>query len=449
MGAMRRRLPWLALACVLAACGGKDPEFLLRFRDLPEETTVLDMFGSRPATTRLYHMEASSNVDRSVRLQARFDGSAPEGMSVRMLRGELLPRGSAKPVLQVLLPSSVGSIKGTIVVHSDELPDWQRRYEFAGTVEDRPLEGKYLAVEPSGMDLGDLRQGEQRTFDFTLKNTGTEAVTIHGIKARNEGHIRLVRAAAGILVPGGAQRVSGVFAAPKAAGPFQAMIDVRTNADNFRERLTIALRCKVVLDYTPHPAKLGPASHFPIQELEFPVTLRGREGTESFTIGKITGHERFFSVQSAGRKEAAHEQTVVFRLKRDAPTDATAVQQFGIRLRLDPFGAEVVWPVKMILNPPIYPLPPRVHFGTVASGQQRQLEIRIAAVAGRRFKVTRVTTQRGLFEVEIKHAPGLSWRILVTIPKRSGRGLLQDRIVIETDDPDVPRIVVDVRAEVR
>jgi hypothetical protein len=108
---MRRRLPWLVLACVLATCGGKDPELLLRFPDLPEGTTVLDMFGSRPRTTRLYHMEASSTVDRSVRLQARFDGSAPEGMSVTMLRGELLPRGSAKPILQVVLPSIEGSVK--------------------------------------------------------------------------------------------------------------------------------------------------------------------------------------------------------------------------------------------------------------------------------------------------------------------------------------------------
>ena len=449
MGGMRRCLPWLALACVLAACGGQDPELLLRFRDLPEETTVLDMFGSRPGTTRLYHMEASSKVDRSVRLQARFDGSAPEGMSVKMLRGELLPRGSGRPILQVLLPSIEGPVKGTIVVHSNELPDWKRRYEFAGTVEDRPLEGKYLAVQPSGMDLGDLRPGDQKAFDFTLQSTGTEAVTIHGIQSRDEGNIRLVRAASGILVPGGTQRVSGAFHAPKAAGPFQAMIDVRTNADNFRERLTIVLRCRVVLDYTPHPAKLGPASHFPSQELEFPVTLRGREGTEPFIVGKITGHERFFSVQSAGEKEAAHEQTVIFKLKRDAPTDTKAVQQFGIRLRLDPFGAEVVWPVKMILNPPIYAVPPRLNFGTVAGGRQRQLEIRIAAVAGRRFKIPRVTTEKGLFEASIKHAPGLSWRIVVTIPKRSGRGLLQDRVVIETDDPDVPRIIVDVRAEVR
>jgi hypothetical protein len=299
------------------------------------------------------------------------------------------------------------------------------------------------------MDLGDLRQGEQKAFEFTFRSTGTEAVTIHGIQARDEGAIRLARAASGILVPGGAQQVSGIFHAPKAAGPFQAMIDVRTDADNFRERLTIVLRCTVVLDYTPHPAKLGPASHFPSQELEFPVTVRGREGTEPFTVGKITGHERFFSVQNAGGKEAAHEQTVTFKLKRGAPTDTKTVQQFGIRLRLDPFGAEVVWPVKMILNPPIYPVPPRVNFGTVAGGPQRQLEIRIAAVAGRRFEVTRVTTQKGLFEVEIKHAPGLSWRIRVTIPKRSGRGLLQDRVVIETDDPDVPRIIVDVRAEVR
>ncbi len=82
-------------------------------------------------------------------------------------------------------------------------------------------------------------------------------------------------------------------------------------------------------------------------------------------------------------------------------------------------------------------------------GQQRSAEIRLAAVSGRTFTVKSAVAQRGLFEVEIKHAPGLSWRIIVTIPKRSARGLLQDRVVIETDDPDVPRIVVEVRAEVR
>ena len=449
MGGMRRRLPWLALACVLAACGKDDPEFVLHFRDLPEDTTVLDMFGSRPGTARLYYMEASSNVDRSVRLQARFDRSPPEGMRVRMLRGELLPRGSAKPILQVQLPSGLGSIEGTILIYSDELPGWQRRYEFTGTVEDRPLEGKYLKVEPPGMDLGDLRPGERKEFGFSLQGIGTEAVTIHGITARAEEHIRLVHAEAGILAPAGTQRVTGFFSAPKAAGPFQTMIDVRTNADNFKDRVTVTLRCRVVPDYAPHPENLGPAAHFPVQEREFTVTLRGREGTEPFTVGRIAGHERFFTVRESGTEEAAHAQTVVFKLRRDAPTDATAVQQFGIRLRLEPFGAEVVWPVKMTLNPPIYPQPPRVHFGTVASGQQPQSEIRLAAVGGRVFKITRVTTQRGLFEVETRHAPGLSWRVLVTVPKRSGRGLLQDRVVIETDDPDVPRILVEVRAEVR
>ncbi|MHC4818936.1 MAG: hypothetical protein ACYTF8_12855 [Planctomycetota bacterium] len=446
---MRRRLSWLALACILAACGRDDPEFELHFRDLPDETTVLDMYGTRPATTRLYYMEARSRIDRSIRLRARFDGAVPEGMSVRMRRAELLPQGSAKPILQVQLPAAVGPVKGTIVIESDALPGWERRYEFAGTVEDRPQEGRYLAVRPPGMDLGDLRPGEQKDFAFSLASTGTEAVTIHGIVARDEGNIRLARAARGILVPGGLQRVTGMLIAPKAAGTFQTMIDVRTNAENFRERVTVVLKCEVVPDYAPYPPTLGPTSHFPASEREFSVTVRAREGMDAFTIGEIAGHERYLTVQSAGRKEAAHQQTVVFKLKRDAPTDATAEQTFGVRLRLEPMAAEVVWPVRLTLNPPIYPVPRLIHFGRVPRGQQRSAEIRLAAVSGRRFTVKSAVAQRGLFEVEIKHAPGLSWRIIVTIPKRSARGLLQDRVVIETDDPDVPRIVVQVKAEVR
>jgi hypothetical protein len=448
---MRYRLPWLVLACILAACGGADPEFVLVFRDLPEEATVLDMYGSRPGTTRLYYMEAASHVDRSVQLQARFEGNVPEGMSVRMRRAEVLPRGSAKPILQVQLPKSVGKLSGAIVIESDQLPGWRQRYEFAGTVEDRPLEGKYLKVRPPGMDLGDLSPGEPKEFAFTLASTGTEAVMIHGVQARDEAYVRLARAAAGILVPGGTQQLTGVFSAPKAAGPFQTMIDVRTNADNFRARVTIALTCEVVPDYAPQPAKLGPLACFPALEQapEFSVVLRGREGTEPFTVGRITGHERFLLVQSAGGEAAAHEQTVVFKLKRDAPTDATAAQRIGIRLRLEPFGAEVVWPVRMTLNPPIYAIPPRIHFGRTQQGQQRGVEIRLASVPGRRFTVKSATAQRGLFEVEVKHAQSLSWRVMVTIPKRSARGLLQDRVVIETDDPDVPRIVVEVKADIR
>ncbi len=446
---MHRRLAWLALASFLAACGSDEPEYTLRFRDLPEETTVLDMFGSRPATTRLYYMEGVSRLNRSVRLKARFLGAVPEGMRVQMLRSETLPKGSAKPVLQVQLPKEVGSLKGTIVIESDELPGWERRYEFTGTIEDRPLEGRYLKVEPPGMDLGKVRPGEQRDFAFTLASTGTEAVTIHGIRPRNESHVRLAQAAPGLLVPGGRQRVAGVFMAPKAAGPFQTMIDVRTNAENFRERVTIALTCRVVPDYAPYPPALGPVSLFPVEERKFSVTLRAREGMDPFTIGKITGHERYLTVESAGSGEPAGQQTVVFRLKRDAPTDATAEQRFGIRLELSPMAAEVVWPARLTLNPPIFPVPPRVHFGTVAQGRQKQAEIRLAAVSGRRFAVKSSSAQRGLFEVEVKHAPGLSWRVVVSIPMRSARGLLQDRIVIELDDPDVPRIVVEVKAEVR
>lgn len=446
---MHRCLPWLALACVLAACGPDETEFTLRFRDLPEETTVLDMFGSRPGTTRLYYMEAVSRLARSVQLEARFLGAAPEGMSVRMLRAETLPQGSARPILQVKLPGEVGPIKGTIVIESDGLPGWERRYEFTGTVEDRPLEGKYLKVTPLGIDLGDVPPGEQRGFEFTLASTGTEGVTIHAIKPRDEGHVRLTRASPGLLVPGGQQSVAGEFLAPKRAGRFQTMIDVRTNAENFRDRVTVALTCRVVPDYAPFPPALGPVSLFAVEERKFSVTLRAREGMDPFTIGEVSGHERYLTVESTGSEEAAEQQTVVFRLKRDAPTDANAEQKFGIRLKLSPMAAEVVWPARLTINPPIFPVPPRFHFGTVAQGRQRQVEIRLAVVSGREFTIRAASAQRGLFEVEIKHAPGLSWRVIVTIPKRSARGLLQDRVVIDTDDPDVPRLIVEVKAEVR
>ena len=49
----------------------------------------------------------------------------------------------------------------------------------------------------------------------------------------------------------------------------------------------------------------------------------------------------------------------------------------------------------------------------------------------------------------MRHAPGLPWRIFVSIPRHTRVGLLQDKIVIETDDPDVPKILVPVKAVIR
>jgi hypothetical protein len=43
----------------------------------------------------------------------------------------------------------------------------------------------------------------------------------------------------------------------------------------------------------------------------------------------------------------------------------------------------------------------------------------------------------------------MAWRVRVMLPRDVEPGYVDDRVVIETDDPDVPRLIVPVKAEVR
>ena len=75
--------------------------------------------------------------DDDTELDVNF--SAPETSLKGLL--SLVPRLYKKDFKKLATNGTLavqGSVKGTIVVYRDELPDWQRRYEFAGTVEDRP-----------------------------------------------------------------------------------------------------------------------------------------------------------------------------------------------------------------------------------------------------------------------------------------------------------------------
>jgi hypothetical protein len=394
-------------------------------------------------------MEARSRANRSVRLEARFEGPAPEGMSVKMAGDqELLPVSTGVPVLTIGLPARPGPIRGTIVIESPDLPGWSRTYVFDGVVEDRPREGKI--VEWQAEDLGDLRPGEKKAFAAPVRSRGTEDVTIHEVKLVNGDRVRLDRRyGPELILAGGELQITGVVVAPKVAGNFRARIRVRSDADNVRVWFDTFVVAKVVPDYAPRPDRIGPRNDAPVQETEYAIEIHGRQGTEPFVIDQVMGHEAVFTLVSRGGTEPAVEQTVVFKLKRDAPTDPMLLREFNVRLRLSPVGYEVVVPVHLRLHPPIYADPPRPHLGRVPRGHPGKTEIRLVAIANRRFKVKSAETQKGLFEIEVRHAPGLAWRILVGIPNRSKTGLLQDRIVIETDDPDVPKIVVPVKAVVR
>jgi hypothetical protein len=140
---------------------------------------------------------------------------------------------------------------------------------------------------------------------------------------------------------------------------------------------------------------------------------------------------------------------VTLKVRRDAPTDAAEPAECQVRFRVEPGGQEVSWPVRIRLYPPLY-APRELSLGVVPRGAEREGEIRLTALPNRAFRVTRVQAERGLVRVTLPdNAQGSAWRVLVTLPAAYEAGTVADRILIETDDPDVPRLIVKVTAEVR
>jgi hypothetical protein len=76
--------------------------------------------------------------------------------------------------------------------------------------------------------------------------------------------------------------------------------------------------------------------------------------------------------------------------------------------------------------------------------------VQVSALPGRPLEVTAVRAERGYFHVRVEdHMTGLPWEVIVTLPALADEGIYRDQIEIETSDPDVPKISIPVRANVR
>jgi len=439
-------------ALLLAACGGGPID--LTIPKLPEGPSHrhLRMPESPPLRRWQYRLEVTSRVPKQVRLEARLEEPVPEGVIARIAdRTNVIPReGTAWPTLVVIVPEKEGAFQGSIAITSPDVPDWLVRYRFEGEVVPAALQGRHLAAKSEG-DLGFLRPDEEKPFTVLLSSRGAETVTIREWVADDPQNVRLPKLETPMaLAPGGEFELRGAIVAPRAGGPFEKRVKVLSDAQNVEKGLLLRFAGHVVPDYAPNPPRAVETVAYPVQETEFKVVIRARDEVPPFTVAQAAGHERYFDVVSLGTAEPAREQVVMFKLKRDAPTDPARDAEWQVRLRVEPSGTEVTWPVKIRLNPPIHAQPSVIDFRTVPQGAEKQREILLAAFANRAFKVTGASSERRLVEVKLpEHAPGTVWRVLVVLPKGLAAGLVDDRVVIETDDPDVPSLIIPVKAEIR
>ena len=429
--------------------GPREELRILKTGTLPEGTTVLEM-GESP-TYRAYYqwpLKIQSTAKRSVDLKVRLDDPAPKGMRA-LLKGEtrILREGNAEVTLFLVPPPDLGPFKGTVTLYSEELPDWTYVYSFSGTVVQKPYRGPHVRAGP-GVDLGDVRPTQRCPFVFSIRNLGDETLTIEGVRPVS-GRIRLKTALRNQpVVPGGEIQVNGELIAPKQGGRFEGRVEVLSDGSNAPRRHVVVFGV-VIPDYSAAPDRLSIVRVVAPNQPRFKFKVRAREGEAPFTVTDVEGLSPYFEVLSKGGAEPAAEQTVEVRLRGDAPVGKTP-DGYALRFRLS-VGEVVEVPVRMDILPAIFYEPRQVRFGTVARRAAPTKEVRLTSyVRPRRpFKVTSARSERRHFVVEAKHSPGLQWSIKVSLPKGIPPGSYADTIVIETDDPDSPKIRIKVSAVVR
>jgi len=438
-------------ALLLAACGSKPLEVTIP--TLEAGTTHLQMPDALPLRRYNYKLEVHSTVRKQVKLEARLEEPAPEGVVVRIGGDDMIPReGTGWPFLVVIVPDKPGAFQGTIALTSPDVPDWVQRYTFAGDVSDRPPEGRHMLSRPAGVDLGTLVPGEEKAFAVALASVGSAPVTITEWAANDPEVVKIQKLGEPVSVrPGGELQLVGTVVAPNVAGPFEAVIRVRSDAEDYQGGVFgVRFGGMIVPDYAPQPPRAVETAAYPATQTEFKLKIVAREGVAPFTVKEALGHERYLEVVSLGTKEPAREQLITLKLRRDAPTDAARPAEWKVRFRIEPKDVEVVWPMKLFLFPPIHASPRELQFGAVAQGAGTKSEILLTAIPGRVFRVTDARSEgRRLRITRPERAVGGVWKVDVALPESLPKGILTDRVVIETDDPDVPQLVVPVRAEIR
>jgi hypothetical protein len=442
---------------LLAVVGcGNDPDPLtIQFGPLPDgERRLPDHNVKLRSMSAIYRLEVASTGDMAVKLEVALAEGATEGMNVRF-KGDttLLPKGRETLTLVLRFPQKAGAFSADIVLTSPDLSDWSRTYQLRGEKVDQPLSGRYLFHSPSGVDLGNVQEGNQYKFNVSLKNEGDEPVTIDIIEPEDNAPIEMPGFEAGTAIESrGAMQVNGIVRIPDetTGDHFFAAIIIRSDAGN-APVIRVRVKGKIRREYSIQPPSLPPTSINSGQPTQFDITVRAAEDVDPFRITSVRGLEPYFELVTELPKESTKSVVLGLKVRKDAPAGVAMVRG-AVRVMLGKDEKAVEWPYQIRVLPPIFAQPSKLPFGTLDSTKMSQpvtREIRLVSTPGRKYKVTGVRAEHGRFEVKTIAVRGMPVRILVSLPAFAAAGNYVDRIVIETDDPDVPRLHIRVNAVVR
>jgi len=427
---------------------------LIQIVPLPVGTRILDIGEISPRTRSLiYNMTVESRTAETVNLKVRLGPDPTEGIAVRLAMVQpVRPAGRESLRLVVAPPLQFGPFQAKIILYADELPDWTYVYEFKGAVVDKPLKGKYLDLIPSGIDLGTVRLGEKKKFKFELFNFGDTTIEVSEIRPRDPASVQIVQAKGGLQVrPGDTRTVEGEARITGEGKRFESRIEVISDAINGNV-LSVGLWGTLRSDYDIAPARLPSRSAYPSLGREYTIKIGAASGIAPFVVENVAGLDPLFELAKPLSKEPAVRQSITLRLRRDAPTGQDFLRG-SLRISIEPAHVTLAWPYALRALPPVNAQPAQINFGTVQRATlNKPIErvVRIVALPGRLVNVTGVRAARRYFQVRLaEHKAGMPWEVVVVLPALADKGVYRDQILIETSDPDVPKLLIPVRATVR
>lgn len=106
-----------------------------------------------------------------------------------------------------------------------------------------------LTASPALLELGEVRQQEERERVFTVRNSSEQMVEILGTDSSCGCAAASVEPR--LVPPGGAARVRVVFSSGLRSGPFRKTVTLRTHPAG---QLVLSIRGTIVPDFLPDPA---------------------------------------------------------------------------------------------------------------------------------------------------------------------------------------------------
>jgi len=440
------------LAALAGGCNGEKAGAPLEIftGNPPEVRTRLELGESRLGAQAFYFpLLVRSHAPTAVTLKLRLEEAAPKGLKVALLgEADVLRETTARPRLQIVPPDREGPWSARVTLFADQLPDWSYEWFVTGEVVRRAPTGAFLSVDPPGLDLGRVREGTRVPVTFQLASAGSDPIRVLGWQTEDSDMLELPAVPAGgvPLESGKPWKLEAAIVAPSAPGPFRAAILLRTDSAQTPLR-RILIEGVVQTEYVLEPTALDMGPVFPGNPPQAVLAIRHESGEKSFFVDSVTGQEKWLEVVDDGGKEPATSKRLIFRLRSDAPRGRA---RFTVKLGLLPEPRTIDWNVSLVVVPSIVADPQQLDFGQVPANQPTNRDVVLHSFSGHAYRVTAVRAEKSFFLPDAVERPDGGWLIRVHLRPGLSRGVpYLDRIWVETDDPDTPKLLIDAFVQLR